>query len=181
MDIWNEVTTRISVTRTFERGVKILVERASITKRDSFRGERERERQRETVTERQWQRGRDRERQRQRETERERKRNGREWVSEQNGRSRFKVFLEIPFSKTLQKSLKNTSKVFFKDFRRFKKSDFRKFKCTSNYRKRYFWTFKKGIFGKGTSEKYFSVTTSQQGRDGWIADSWGLWHFIQIT
>ena len=45
MDIWNEVTTRISVTRTFERGVKILVERASITKRDSFRGERERERQ----------------------------------------------------------------------------------------------------------------------------------------
>ena len=68
MDIWNEVTTRISVTRTFERGLKILVERASITKRDSFRGERERERQterdRETVTERQ--------RQRQRETETER-------------------------------------------------------------------------------------------------------------
>ena len=52
MDIWNEVTTRISVTRTFERGVKILVERASITKRDSFRGERERERQREIVRER---------------------------------------------------------------------------------------------------------------------------------
>ena len=107
MDIWNEVTTRISVTRTFERGVKILVERASITKRE----EREKERDRE----RQWQRGRDRERQR------ERKRDGREWVSEQNGRSRFKVFLEIPFSNTLQKSLKNTSKVFFKDFRRFKK------------------------------------------------------------
>ena len=59
MDIWNEVTTRISVTRTFERGLKILVERASITKRDSFRGERERERQREIVTERQRQRDRE--------------------------------------------------------------------------------------------------------------------------
>ena len=63
MDIWNEVTTRISVTRTFERGVKILVERASITKRETDR-ETERDSDRETETERQRQR--------------ERKRDGRE-------------------------------------------------------------------------------------------------------
>ena len=72
-------------------------------------------------------------------------------------------------------------KYFSRTFVDLKKSDFRKFKGTSSYRKRYLWTFKKGIFGKDTSEKYFSVTTSQQGREGRITDSWGLWHFIQIT
>lgn len=35
--IWKEVTISISVTRTFERGLKVLAERASITKRDCFR------------------------------------------------------------------------------------------------------------------------------------------------
>ena len=37
-----------------------------------------------------------------------------------NGRSRFKVFLEIAFFENLEKSLKNTFNVFIKDFRKFK-------------------------------------------------------------
>ena len=37
-----------------------------------------------------------------------------------NGRSRFTVFLEVAFFENLEKSLKNTFNVFFKDFCKFK-------------------------------------------------------------
>ena len=81
MDIWNEATTRISVTRTFERGVKILVERASITKRETER-DRERQRDRDRQTDRH------RERQTQKETNTKRDRETDRQTDRQTDRDR---------------------------------------------------------------------------------------------